>query len=238
MAILVEVTVPTAADGPDSTPTRIFNEVPDIEIEVESCVPMGNAAIPYFWAWGERIDRVERALEADPKVHNVNCIERVDDGALFSVEWDVDAPFVECLNQANGTIMDAYGTASEWRLTLCFETDDDAAAFQHCCKARKISFEIIRLRPIADMTIGSDPDITPAQREAMLLAYERGFFEQPRNVTQADLAEELGVSSAAFGNRIRRGMANLIESTMLVGTSADFLHSGGDQSNVHTDKPI
>lgn len=221
MAILVELAVPSAA-GPDSTPRRVFEEVPDIELEVESFVPVGTAAIPYFWAWGESVDDLERALVADPGVDAVDCIERVDGGALFSVEWEIDDPLVECLAQTDGAIMDAYGTASEWTLTIWFEHREDASAFQRCCVDRNLSFEVIRVRSVADLAEGSKPVITPAQREALLVAYERGYFEQPRGATQAELADELGVSAAAFGNRIRRGMANLVDDALIRGTESDF----------------
>lgn len=225
MALLVEVSVPSGSAGPDSVPRRLFEKVPEIELEVESLVPIGTAAIPYFWAWGEQIDELEAVLENDPEVYDVNCIERVDDGALFSVEWEIDDPFVTCLNDTSGSIMGAYGTADEWRLTLWFENGVDASAFQQCCKDHGLSFEVTRLRSVAEITNEADPKITPAQREALLLAYERGYFSQPRGTTQAELADELGVSSAAVGNRIRRGMANLIESTLADGIDSDFLRS-------------
>ncbi|MEZ3118023.1 helix-turn-helix domain-containing protein [Halobaculum sp. MBLA0147] len=55
---------------------------------------------------------------------------------------------------------------------------------------------------------GSLPD---EQREALELAVERGYFEEPRAVSIEDLATELGVPRSTASYRLRRATAALAE---------------------------
>lgn len=48
----------------------------------------------------------------------------------------------------------------------------------------------------------SAPDITEKQREAFLIAVERGYYERPRGATLDDLADELGITSSAVSQRL------------------------------------
>jgi predicted DNA binding protein len=51
--------------------------------------------------------------------------------------------------------------------------------------------------------------LTEKQREALDLAYTEGYFERPRRTTQAELADELGISKQAVSRRLTRVEENL-----------------------------
>ena len=53
-----------------------------------------------------------------------------------------------------------------------------------------------------------------AQQEALVLAYERGYFESPHEVTLTELGEELGITQQAVGSRLRNGSKYVIGSTL------------------------
>ena len=215
MVAVAVITSPTGEGATDSVPKRIFGAAPGVEIEVESVVPLTGSAIPYFWVWGEGLDTFEAELEGYPEVSAITRLESVEGGALYRIEWDVDDPVVECVQRAGGTLMDANGTAERWKLTVWFESGDDASTFLECCHARGVPVEVERFHSI-DSEVESDPPaVTPAQREALVVAYENGYFEGPREITQTELADRLDVSTAAAGRRLRRGVANLVERQLL-----------------------
>lgn len=214
MVSIVVVSSPNDESAPDSVPRRVFDEAPGIEIEVESLVPFGERAIPYVWVWGTPVTPFERALRTFPEVTEVESLERVDGGALYRVEWSVDSPLLRCVLRAGGTLMEAYGTAERWELTLFFEDGDDAAAFQRCCRERDIPLEVERVGTMADGLDGGGTPVTDRQREALETAYANGYYERPRMATQEDIAAELGISAAAAGDRLRRGTAKLVESVL------------------------
>lgn len=214
MVTVAVVTSPNSDDAPDCVPRRVFEEAPGAEIELESLVPLGRRAVPYVWVWGDELDPFDRALRGCPEVADAEVVEDVDGGALYRVEWDVDSPVIRCIERADGTLRDAYGTAEEWELTIWFEEGEDATAFQQCCRERGVPLEVARIRATADEREDGDEPVTQPQREALETAYANGYFERPRGATQEDIAEQLGISAAAAGNRLRRGTANMVETLL------------------------
>ncbi|AEH36174.1 helix-turn-helix domain-containing protein [Halopiger xanaduensis] len=51
---------------------------------------------------------------------------------------------------------------------------------------------------------------SPAQLEALELAYERGYFDEPRRATLEDLAAGVGITRQSLAGRLRRGHRNLL----------------------------
>ena len=66
------------------------------------------------------------------------------------------------------------------------------------------------LRAEGEGSVDSRWDLTPAQAEAMKVAYEMGYFEVPRGASSEAIAAELGVSKSAFLERLRRGERALL----------------------------
>jgi predicted DNA binding protein len=55
--------------------------------------------------------------------------------------------------------------------------------------------------------------LTERQREALSLAYERGYFEVPKQVTLTELAAELNITPQTLSRHIRIGVQKIIETT-------------------------
>lgn len=53
--------------------------------------------------------------------------------------------------------------------------------------------------------------LTDRQRECLLLAYEAGYYEWPREKTGKQLAETLGISPSTFAQHVRTAEGKLIE---------------------------
>lgn len=215
MVSVAVIASPNDEDAPDSVPRRVFDDVPGIEIEVESIVPIGGSVIPYFWVRGDDLTAFESVLDGYVEVSDVTRLERVDEGALYRIEWDVDSPVLECIHTADGVVMEARGDADRWRLTVWFEGEQSPSTFLECCNDLDARVEVLRFHSLGRQSEGEPVAVTPAQREALVAAYENGYFEGPRAITQTDLADSLDISTAAAGRRLRRGTANMIEEYLL-----------------------
>lgn len=215
MVSVAVITSPNGEDAPDSVPRRVFDAVPEIEIEVESIVPVGDNVIPYFWVWGDELEAFEGFLDDDAEVTDVSRLDSVDGGALYRIEWDVDSPVLQCIRRAGGAVMDAHGDVDRWRLTVWFEEGGGSSSFLDCCSGRDAPVDVARLHSLDRAAGGGHPSVTPAQREALVVAFENGYFEGPRAITQTDLAGCLDISAAAAGRRLRRGTANMVERYLL-----------------------
>nr|WP_084383819.1 helix-turn-helix domain-containing protein [Halalkalicoccus paucihalophilus] len=71
--------------------------------------------------------------------------------------------------------------------------------------------------------------LTPIQRETLLLAIERGYYEIPRQCTTLKLAEELGVSDQAITERLRRAIVTLVSNTVQFSTTRRRRSVGGSE---------
>jgi hypothetical protein len=73
---------------------------------------------------------------------------------------------------------------------------------------------------VTDLRIPSstDPDtlLTSEQHRAIGTAFEEGYFDVPRRVRLADLAERLGTSTSALSETLRRGLYRLVEAHLTV----------------------
>lgn len=211
MVAVAVVTTPNDASAPDTITRRLFDVVPDVEIAVESFVPLGDSAVPYFWVRGDELDAFERTIGGYDEVSAVEKLERVEDGALYRIDWEIDSPMIQCIQDSGARLVDAHGTAERWKLTVWFEPGVDASALLECCHERGVPIEIERLHSVAEFADDSVEVVTPSQREALVAAYDHGYFEQPRETSQRDLARKLGISAPALGTRLRRGTANIVE---------------------------
>lgn len=56
--------------------------------------------------------------------------------------------------------------------------------------------------------------LTPPQRDVLRAAHRLGYFEVPRNVTMAEIAQEVGVSQQAVSERMRRGLRHVVDAVV------------------------
>lgn len=55
------------------------------------------------------------------------------------------------------------------------------------------------------------PDLSPRQHEVLLAAWEQGYYEIPREVTTAELAESFDIDRRTVENHIRRAEQKLVD---------------------------
>jgi predicted DNA binding protein len=78
-----------------------------------------------------------------------------------------------------------------------------------------IALDIIELYENKDAGGEQSFGLTDEQVTALTVAYERGYFDEPREVSLSEVAAEIDLSSTAMSGRLRRGMRNLIAATLV-----------------------
>jgi DNA-directed RNA polymerase specialized sigma24 family protein len=156
----------------------------------------------------------QQTLDSDPQLSEPILLEATEDGALYKVVWDVDSPVVYCIQGASGTIIEAKGNQQEWQLKLWFENSDEASAFHQCCSDQEIPLQVNSYVPVDGLLMGDTHELTEKQTETLPFAYRYVYLEKPREISQEEIAEELGISSPAVSNMLRRGFRNLIKSRL------------------------
>lgn len=211
MSVLATVTAP--ADG--TTLARTMDVHPELRIEVERSVPLGER-MPYVRVTDEDAEAVRRTLLSEPAVEAVEAVAPDGEDGLFRIEWNGGIErFTRPITENGGTLLIAIGTGGEWYLTLRFPDHDDFGAFY---RGSPELGESPTIRSVHETGTGIDDRprtaLTTDQRELLTLALDAGYFEIPRNTTLDELGEQLQISDTAASQRLRRGLRTLLEKTL------------------------
>jgi predicted DNA binding protein len=160
--------------------------------------------------------RFEDGLRND---HTVGEFERVietsDGKAIYSFEYTDEAKvFSPVISTANGVVLDMENDGNAWIFTVWMPGRTNLADLWDSARREDIDIELLRVNEYASLGT-TDAGLTDSQREALLVAFEAGYFEEPRNATLGEVAAELDISQPAAGGLLRRGIERLIVSSLL-----------------------
>jgi len=192
---------------------------PDVRVELEQVVPTRGEVVPFFWAWGRNLDAFAETVREQSGVAALEQVEGVDDQILYRVEWtDATTDLGRVFRTTDATVLEASGRDDAWHFELRFADHDGVQSFQAECVYSDVGLELRRLHSLSAVGTGESYDLTSEQRETLLTALERGYFEEPRDITLEELADELGLSPTAVSGRMRRAEAKLIARTLVTET--------------------
>jgi hypothetical protein len=212
MTVEVDVTVP-ATDCPFGRTLRCES---DVRLRLERIVPIESVVVPYLWVSCDDIEEIRSALEGDSNVERIVEVDTNGEETLIRVEWNLDDDeLFGTIADADGTIIDAVGSHDSWSLRLRFQNHARLSEWYRQCVDRDVSVSVERVHaPLGMERTEGVPPLTEPQREALVTAWERGYFEVPRKITLAELGTELGVSDTAVSQRLRRAIAGVLLSTL------------------------
>lgn len=210
-------TIATFSIPADAFPLgSIFTSLPDATVELDRLVPTSDAIFPYFWVSDVDLAAVKRAIETHEAIFSVTLVDDLGDIGLFRGQWndEVDG-IVGLINRSNLSLLTATGTRDEWRFEFRAENAADITQFRRECVEHGLPIELARLYSLADRKTGRTYDLTDDQHEALVLAFEYGYFEEPREADLDEIAQELDISRQSLAGRLRRGYRNLVETTLI-----------------------
>lgn len=194
---------------------RLFEAQPDAVIELERIIPVGGVTVPYFWITGGHGLDFQRLVGPHETVVELTLLTEAADQALVRITWaaERDALF-DALEEADVTLVSAVGTVEGWSLELRAEERSAISRFHTLCAAAEVPATLVELHTLTPSHRPQGVDLTDPQTDALVLAYERGYYDEPRRATLADLATELGISRQAVSTRLKRGIRRLVEQTL------------------------
>lgn len=211
MATVMEFTSP-ADEFPLGT---VFENLPEVTVELERLIPHESLVIPYFWVRGAEAADIENAFEAHAGVVKVELIDTVDDEYLMRAEWEVEYfGILSALAESNIAVLSGIGRKDGWTFEVRGETREGISEFRTACQDHDIPIEVTAIHALLPVQ-GEGYGLTEPQREALALAYERGYFNSPRETTLAEIADELGITQQSLSSRLKRGHRRLISNTLI-----------------------
>ena len=142
-------------------------------------------------------------------------IETGEKKAIYSFEYTDEAKVLSpVISAVNGVILDMENDGSAWTLTVWIAERTDLAHLWEYARRNDIDIDLLRVNEYTGMD-STDAGLTDSQREALLVAFEAGYFEEPRNATLSEIADDLGISQPAVSGLLRRGIQRLILSSII-----------------------
>lgn len=199
---------------------KVFEERSAVTLQLDRVVPSGDTVMPYFWVHDPDGDlaAVRDVFDALPELRSADLMEDLGDRGLYRAVWEPEYMGIMAgIAESGVTVVSATGGADGWAFELRADDPDTFARFQALCDEAGIDVTLARLHRLSETTPGAEYGLTPKQREALVLAHEAGYYEEPRGADLEALADRLGISRPAFAARLRWGYRNLIGSTLVPG---------------------
>jgi predicted DNA binding protein len=211
MATVMEFTSP-ADEFPLGT---IFENLPGVTVELERLIPHEDLIIPYFWVRGAEAEDIEASFEVHEGVTDIRLIDSVAHEYLMRAEWEREyVGILTALSETNIVVLSGVGTKEGWKFEVRGESRAAIGEFRDYSQENDIQIDITAVHALLPIQ-EEGYDLTDAQREALVLAYERGYFDSPREASLDDVARELGITQQSLSSRLRRGHRRLIAATLI-----------------------
>lgn len=197
---------------------RLFETFPEATIEIERVIPTGNATTPYFWADGVSAEEIRPLLGTTEGIEGAELVDTFEGRILLRCVCDTaHSKLFDIIADCDVSLLAAEGTADGWRLTLRGDDQTAVSEFDSASRDAGLEPELCDLHAVTHASSTGVSPVTDRQREALLLAFQRGYFDEPRETTLDGVASELDISRQALASRLRRGYRALIQS-YVVGT--------------------
>lgn len=209
MATIAELQLPAS----DTLLEAALEHAPDASFELESVV---SKTPPSIWVAGVGRARAETAFDSDPEVEAYELLVETSARHLFDVDFVAGAGperLCDVLLADGGSLLEARGTNGWWRARARFPDRGTLCDAYDRLVDRGVNADLRRLTDVTDVAqhTKASSQLTPQQREALEAALEYGYFEIPRAISMAELADELGISHQALSERFRRAYETLVD---------------------------
>jgi predicted DNA binding protein len=194
-----------------------LSSLEDVAVEV---VPQGNtnpgtSEFPFHVECPDR-RAVEREFDADTTVNEYELIEWDEASGLYYIEHSPETVLISsAVSDANGYLVHTESDGEGWLVRLLLPDRAALNSVWEYAIDQGISLDIIEIYRNENAGAASSYGLTDEQRAALVMAYEKGYFVEPREMSLDALADEMDLSSTAMSGRLRRGMRNLIAATLV-----------------------
>ncbi|WP_227379153.1 helix-turn-helix domain-containing protein [Haladaptatus halobius] len=190
--------------------------IPNARIKLDEVVGVDHSVL-LCWVEAESYDTVEAALDAEASIAAWTLLEGATERRLYRLRMaestEVQVAIPEEFIKRGTTPIHATITEDGWLMRARFPDRTTLTEYRDACHQRGMSFTLEGLyQPTTDSEGEglSLAGLTPKQREALLLAYEEGYYDLPRGTDLTDLSDRLGISRRSLSDRLRRAEREII----------------------------
>lgn len=160
-------------------------------------------------------DRFEAGLDADPTVEDYERLILMEAEAIYAFTYAPTAiVFSTEVTRSNGIVLDNENVGTAWVFKTWFPDRASVQRLWDDAREEGITIDLDRINEHGSIVSGGSYGLTTTQREAILVALEAGYFDEPRGATLGEVAEQLDISQPAASGLLRRGIKRLVRSTV------------------------
>lgn len=190
----------------------------DCRLELRKIVPRdGGKYAEFFSVTGTDPSNVLRFEERDG-IENAHIVSRRDDGGLCEFVFEDECP-VGDLAKRGAIPQTVVSEDGDGRIVAEVLPGYDVADVVPEVLDSHPDLDLVKKRekeqpaPLfseRELRLAVDEQLTARQREVLKTAFETGYYEQPRQATGEEIADDLGISSTTFSQHIRAAERNLL----------------------------
>ncbi|MDQ2054656.1 helix-turn-helix domain-containing protein [Halobellus sp. H-GB7] len=185
-----------------------------IRVITQGTTDPGSTYFPFLIEYDDS-EELEAALEADVTVEEFELIDRTNDTAIYYIKHTPQTRLISSIvTEENGFLVHTETKDGGWLVHLLLPDRAALNTIWEYAIANDIALDIIEIYSNEDAGGESSYGLTDEQRAALQLAFAKGYFNEPRDISLSEVAEEMDLSSTAMSGRLRRGMRNLIAATI------------------------
>jgi hypothetical protein len=172
---------------------------PDTTFRILSAFPDGDSGYGLLEINSEDLDEILDRMRAHEAVQSLETVQRVEDRAVVQFETN-ELPLLLTIQRAQIPLeppLELVGGEITLHLTA---PRDRISAFADQLEALSIPYSLDRIYGDVEL---STP-LTDTQRELLIAALERGYYDTPRRITLTELAAELGMASSTVSETLHR----------------------------------
>jgi predicted DNA binding protein len=212
MSVIAHLRVP-----PDSFELgRILDVVKRGTVQLETLVPLGERAVPFFTVYGDTRRRFEESVRDHSSVDSIREVSTNGDETLYALDWDASRDqFFRGMVENDARLLAARGTTAAWEFEIRFQTHDALSSFQEHCSDAQIDIDLGRVYNPSRPGTGAWYGLSEVQRATLIRAVQGGYYSIPREISTKELADTFDISDQAVTERLRRAISTLAENTVV-----------------------
>lgn len=168
-----------------------------------------------FWVEAEDFDAVEAAFDDDHTVTDYTFVSETSNRRTYRLAYSerailVSSPIVEM----DGLMLDSRSHRSGWLLTLQLPDNSTLESLHKRANEEGIQVDVTEIHQTVPDDGKPELPLTEAQIEALVSAYEHGYYDEPRETSLEELGSIMGISRTAVSGRLKRASSRLIEARL------------------------
>jgi len=174
----------------------------------------GSEEFPFVIEHADRAE-LETAFRADETVASYEVVNWSDDAGVYYISHTPETKLISpIVTDVNGFLVNTETCDTGWLVHALLPDRDALDTIWTYARENDIALDIIDIHGTDEAADEPSYGLTDEQRAALRVAYDAGYFNEPRDVALDDVAERLDLSPSATSGRLRRGMRNILAATV------------------------